>query len=74
MNSSPTCRSAWLACRSVGARPTVEQAAEYWVRYEEFGNELRSFSSVSLLTYDDYYMLIKAYQAAGTFDGPGRGG
>ena len=47
-----------------------EQAADYWVRYEEFGNELRSFSSVSLLTYDDYYMLIKAYQAAGTFEDP----
>ena len=47
-----------------------QQAAEYWVRYEEFGNELRSFSSVSLLTYDDYYMLIKAYQAAGTFTDP----
>ena len=45
-----------------------QQAADYWVRYEEFGNELRSFSSVSLLTYDDYYMLIKAYQAAGTFE------
>ena len=47
-----------------------QQAADYWIRYEEFGNELRSFSSVSLLTYDDYYMLIKAYQAAGTFEDP----
>ncbi len=44
------------------------EAREYWVRYDAFGNELRSFSSVSLLTYDDYYMLIKAYQAAGTFE------
>ena len=47
-----------------------EEAKDYWVRYSDFGNELRLFSSVSLLTYDDYYMLIKAYQAAGTFEDP----
>ena len=44
------------------------EAAEYWKRYEAVGNELRSFSSVSLLTYDDYYMLFRAWKEAGTVE------
>jgi branched-chain amino acid transport system substrate-binding protein len=47
-----------------------EAAIDYWKRYEAVGNELRAFSTVSLLTYDDYYMLFRAMQDAGTIDDP----
>ena len=45
-----------------------EEAKAFWKRYEAVGNELRVFSSVALLTYDDYYMLFQAMQDAGTVD------
>ena len=47
-----------------------EPAKAYWDRYASVGNELRSFSTVSLLTYDDYYILFRAWKDAGTVDDP----
>ena len=43
-----------------------EEAKAYWERYAAVNGELRAFSTVSLLTYDHYYMLFRAMKDAGT--------
>ena len=56
------------SCPPICWGATVRQEAkDYWVRYQAFiGGELRPFSAVSLLTYDHYYMLFRAWKEAGT--------